>query len=52
MTLELEWGGQEAYRDQPLREWFVNQEAAGKTRTWDKLTFATIYGAGHMVQIH
>ena len=49
MTLDLEWTGQEEYRKQPLREWYVGGEVAGQTRSWDKLTFTTIYGAGHMV---
>ncbi|RDX51142.1 serine carboxypeptidase [Lentinus brumalis] len=48
MTRELEWTGQEAYQSLPLREWFVDGEVAGKTRSFGPLTFATIRDAGHM----
>ncbi|KAH9934971.1 Alpha/Beta hydrolase protein [Fomitopsis serialis] len=33
----------------PLREWNVDGAVAGLTRSAGPLTFATIYGAGHMV---
>ncbi|KAI0071137.1 serine carboxypeptidase [Panus rudis PR-1116 ss-1] len=49
MTLSLEWNDQEAFVSQPLAEWKVNGTAAGLTRSAGPLTFATIYGAGHMV---
>lgn len=49
MTLALEWTGQDAYRNEPLREWLVADEVAGKVRSGGGLTFATIDGAGHMV---
>ncbi|TCD62229.1 hypothetical protein EIP91_007208 [Steccherinum ochraceum] len=49
MTLGLEWSGQTAFQAQPLREWTVKGSPAGVTRNAGSLTFATIYGAGHMV---
>ncbi|KAI0077845.1 serine carboxypeptidase [Panus rudis PR-1116 ss-1] len=49
MTLALEWTGQEAFSAEPLKDWKVNGTAAGKTRSAGPLTFATIYGAGHLV---
>lgn len=49
MTLELEWSGQEAFRAQPLKDWSVNGQPAGKTRSSGPFTFATIHEAGHMV---
>ena len=51
MTLSLEWSSHEAYRNAPLREWMVDGEAAGKTRSGGGLTFATVYEAGHMVRV-
>ncbi|KZT70196.1 serine carboxypeptidase [Daedalea quercina L-15889] len=49
MTLNLEWTGQSEFVAQPLREWKVDGAVAGLTRSVGPLTFATIYGAGHMV---
>jgi carboxypeptidase C (cathepsin A) len=46
----VEWSGQEAFIDAEMREWEVNGAKVGKVRTWGPLTFATIYGAGHMVR--
>lgn len=34
---------------QPLRDWSVDGKAAGRTRTARNFTYATVYGAGHMV---
>ncbi|KAI0737546.1 serine carboxypeptidase [Daedaleopsis nitida] len=48
MTRDLEWTSQEAYGKQPLRDWHIDGEVAGKTRSFGKLTFATIRDAGHM----
>ncbi|KAI0640108.1 serine carboxypeptidase [Trametes polyzona] len=48
MTLALEWSGQDAFRNEPLREWRVGNEVVGKVRSGGGLTFATIDGAGHM----
>lgn len=51
MTLGLEWSLQEAFRREPLRQWQVDGEVAGKTRSAGGLTFATIRAAGHMVRV-
>ena len=48
-TLNMHWSGQDAYRNQPLREWQVDGTIVGKVRAYGNLTFATIYGAGHLV---
>lgn len=45
----MQWGGQAAFLSQPLREWIVNGQPAGLTRSADGLTWATVYRAGHMV---
>ena len=50
MLLDLEWTGQNAFVKEPLKEWTVDGSAAGLTRSAVNLTFATIYGAGHMVR--
>ncbi|KAF8443143.1 Alpha/Beta hydrolase protein [Boletus edulis BED1] len=48
-TLKMPWTGQEAFVSQSLREWEIDGQAVGKTRSANGLTFATIDGAGHMV---
>ncbi|KZT24355.1 serine carboxypeptidase [Neolentinus lepideus HHB14362 ss-1] len=48
-TLALDWSGKEEFVSQSLREWKVNGEVAGMTRSAKGFTFATIDGAGHMV---
>lgn len=48
-TLNMPWTGQEAFTSQPLREWQIDGQVVGKTRSAKGLTFATIDGAGHMV---
>lgn len=48
-TLEMEWSGQEGFRSQDLKQWKIKGEPMGKFRSFANLTFATIYGAGHMV---
>ena len=51
MLMDLEWTGQSAFVGEPLREWSaVDGSVAGLTRSAGNLTFATIYGAGHMVR--
>lgn len=50
MTLSLEWAGRDEFKAQPLREWKVDGEVAGVTRSAGPLTFVTINGAGHMVR--
>lgn len=48
-TSEMEWSGQDGFRAQPLKEWNIDGESVGNFRSYGNLTFATIYGAGHMV---
>ncbi|KAJ7288113.1 Alpha/Beta hydrolase protein [Mycena rebaudengoi] len=48
-TLALEWSGQVAFRAEPLQEWTVDGKRAGKTRSAEGFTFATVDAAGHMV---
>jgi carboxypeptidase C (cathepsin A) len=50
-TLALEWTGQEEFAKQELRDWKVDGDVAGKTRSAGKFTFATVAGAGHMVRL-
>ena len=52
MTLALEWTGQDAFVAEPLRDWTVDGKVAGVMRSAGAFTFATIYGAGHMVCSH
>ncbi|KAJ7144487.1 serine carboxypeptidase [Mycena epipterygia] len=47
-TLALEWSGHTEFVAQPLREWTVGGERAGRTRGDKGLTFATVDAAGHM----
>ena len=48
-TLDMEWPGQTGYREAEMREWMVDGNPAGKTKKFGNFTFATIYGAGHLV---
>lgn len=48
-TQALEWTGHDAFNAQPMRDWYVNEEVAGHTRSANGLTWATVFGAGHMV---
>ncbi|KAF8217517.1 serine carboxypeptidase [Mycena galopus ATCC 62051] len=48
-TLALEWSGQAEFVSQPLAEWVVDGERAGRTRAAKGFTFATVDAAGHMV---
>lgn len=48
-TLDMEWSGQEAFRNETLKEWSVDGKAAGKFRKHGNLAFATIFGTGHLV---
>jgi carboxypeptidase C (cathepsin A) len=50
-TLNMEWSGKEAFGQQPLQSWLVDGKAAGKFRSANGLTFATVDGAGHMVSL-
>ncbi len=49
MDTALEWSGQKDFVSESLREWRVDGEISGKTRSVNGLTFATIDGAGHFV---
>ncbi|KAI0772250.1 serine carboxypeptidase [Irpex lacteus] len=49
MLLNLEWTGADAFRASTAKEWTVDGEVAGLTRSAGKLTFVTVDGAGHMV---
>lgn len=49
MALAVEWSGQATFNSRQLREWEYNGATVGKTRSAGNLTFATVYGAGHMV---
>lgn len=49
-TLALEWHGKNDFGALPLREWTVDGQVVGKTRSAQGLTFATIDGGGHMVR--
>ena len=49
MTLALEWSKQEEFRNEPLRDWYVDGAVAGMTRSGGGLTYATVRGADHFV---
>ncbi|KZO96588.1 serine carboxypeptidase [Calocera viscosa TUFC12733] len=44
----LDWYGKEAYNSQTPRQWLVDGERAGITKSWKGLTYATLEGAGHL----
>ncbi|KAI0260964.1 peptidase S10 serine carboxypeptidase [Gloeopeniophorella convolvens] len=48
---KLQWRGAAGYATAPWRSWALSNgsEAAGETKRWGNLTFATLLGAGHMV---
>ncbi|KAJ3028569.1 UNVERIFIED_CONTAM: hypothetical protein HDU68_001368 [Siphonaria sp. JEL0065] len=50
-TLELEWEGKDGFNEAPELDWVskVTGKKAGVFRTFDKLTYLTVYEAGHMV---
>jgi len=45
----LDWTGKSEFSGQNLRGWTVDGKVVGETRSAKGLTFATIKGAGHMV---
>ncbi len=45
---KLEWTGKDSYNTEEWRDWFVDGEKAGETKSAGVLTFVTIRGAGHM----
>ena len=48
---ELEWTGAAAYRAQGFRDWVVGGHTAGQVKSAGLLTFATVFGAGHMMSV-
>ena len=46
----LDWTGSKAFGEAETHDWVVNGKVAGETRKAGKLTWATIYGAGHLVR--
>ena len=48
----LDWTGFKAFGEAETRDWVVDGKVAGETRKARKLTWATIYGAGHLVRHH
>ncbi|KAH7888095.1 Alpha/Beta hydrolase protein [Phlebopus sp. FC_14] len=46
---KLDWTGQKAYSKEKWRPWLVDGREAGETKKAGKLTFASVFGAGHMV---
>ena len=50
-TLALEWSGQADFASHELRDWYVDDTLAGKTRSTSdgRFTFATVHAAGHIV---
>lgn len=51
-TLRMEWSGQKGFNAEPLRNWIVDGEPAGLYRRYKNLVFATVFGAGHMVEVY
>jgi carboxypeptidase C (cathepsin A) len=51
MTRIIPWSGRAAFAGVPMREWNVGGAAAGKVRSSGLLTYASIYGAGHLVSL-
>jgi carboxypeptidase C (cathepsin A) len=49
MVQSLEWSRSEEFRKTEMRNWTVDGKVVGKTKSTGNLTFATIFGAGHMV---
>ncbi|KAI9344316.1 Alpha/Beta hydrolase protein [Obelidium mucronatum] len=52
-TLELEWSGKDGFNAAPELDWVskATGKKAGLFRTFDKLTYLTVYEAGHMVPL-
>ncbi|EMD33575.1 hypothetical protein CERSUDRAFT_159731 [Gelatoporia subvermispora B] len=48
MTLNLEWTSRGSFAAQPLPGWTIDGASVGFTRSAGPLTFATIFGAGHL----
>jgi carboxypeptidase C (cathepsin A) len=51
MVQSFEWSGATEFKEAKMRDWTVEGKVAGQTKSVGKLTFATIYGAGHLVRL-
>ncbi|KAG8791094.1 hypothetical protein FRC17_008802, partial [Serendipita sp. 399] len=47
-TAAFDWFGHDEFDKEELRDWKVDGEVAGRTRSAQGLTFATVFRAGHM----
>ena len=47
----LEWAGHEEFNAEDWKTWGVDGQGAGITKSAGPLTFASVWGAGHMVSI-
>lgn len=45
----LNWTGGDKFRSKELRNWEVEGRVVGETKSYDRLTWATIRNAGHIV---
>lgn len=48
-TRELDWTGHDGFAAAGLRQWEVDGEVVGVTRSYEHFTLATVNGAGHLV---
>ncbi|WFD26085.1 carboxypeptidase C [Malassezia nana] len=48
---DLEWSGQQGYRDAPLEGWTLEGRQAGQFRHYGNLTYAIVDDAGHFVPL-
>lgn len=49
MVQALDWSGGDRFAILKLRDWMVNGHVAGEVKSYGRLTFATVRGAGHLV---
>lgn len=49
--LNLKWPGAERYKQAPRKQWWVENELAGYTKTVDNLTEILVRNSGHMVPV-
>jgi carboxypeptidase C (cathepsin A) len=48
----MKWPGQQAYINAPNKNWVVNSNVAGQSKSAQGLTFLTVANAGHMVPMN